>query len=104
MDDDATQALNQIAAILKIAHQDAIAEAASAVRADKTSKAILASTSKWISTGSLQSAAVKRALARNRQSCVAFLSLSVQGSLSGAKLAAGLLSTSPADSPDARVA
>lgn len=66
MDDDATQALNQIAAILKIAHQDAIAEAASAVRADKTSNAILASTSKWISTGPLQSAAVKKGASSKR--------------------------------------
>ncbi len=65
--DEATaRTLNQIAAILKLAHKDALGELRAEIEKDPTSKAILAASAEWIATGALQTAAVKKGASSKR--------------------------------------
>jgi Fic family protein len=63
-DDDATRALNKIAAILQLAHSDVIDKARASVLGDDTNKAILAGATSWASSADLQKAATKAGASR----------------------------------------
>lgn len=66
-DDEVARRLKEIAAILRIAHRDALAAERDDVLEDATNKGILAAASKtWLSTGALQKAAVKKGASSER--------------------------------------
>lgn len=65
-DDEATKVLKRIAAILQVAHRDAIDAVRTELRSEATTNAILDSSDEWISTGALQDAAVKKGASSKR--------------------------------------
>jgi Fe2+ or Zn2+ uptake regulation protein len=58
-DEEIGRTLSRIAAILQIAHRDAISEVRTEVMEDEVNKAIFAAAENWITTGELEQAVVK---------------------------------------------
>jgi hypothetical protein len=59
--EDVIERLDKIAAILKLAHRDAIESARKTIRADKVNAAILDGSKKWTPSGKLKTAVSKKA-------------------------------------------
>jgi hypothetical protein len=64
-DDEIQRTLGRIAAILQIAHSDAINDVRTEVMDDPTNRVIFKAVSKWVATGDLEKA-VKKASAGSR--------------------------------------
>lgn len=66
MTDEVVDRLDQIAAILRLAHREAIESARTSVRSDKVDAAVLDGSSQWIGAGKLQAAVVAKTKTSSR--------------------------------------
>jgi hypothetical protein len=66
MTNEVVERLDQIAAILRLAHRDAIERTRTAIRSDKVNAAILDGSTKWIAAGKLQAAVVSKTKTSSR--------------------------------------
>ncbi|HZS30345.1 MAG TPA: hypothetical protein VFA37_03745 [Gaiellaceae bacterium] len=68
MDEEIVERLDQVIALLKIAHADAIETARKRIRADKVYAAILDTAGKWSSAAKVHTAAKRKGSARSTTS------------------------------------
>jgi hypothetical protein len=66
MNEDIVKRLDRIAAILQLAHRDAIERTRSQIRSDKVNAAILDTSTQWIGTAKMQAAVAAKTRASTR--------------------------------------
>jgi hypothetical protein len=79
MEQEVIERLDRLAAIMQLAHRDAIERARAAIRADKVNAAILDASSKWVGTAALQTAVMKKSGAKERTVQMRIVDLVTQG-------------------------